>query len=62
MVYMNKLRLISSAALLITIVLFIMSRISTSFPDWAIRANGIVMIAALAAIIFSTVRIATSKK
>ena len=59
---MKKLRIVSIIILLITIVGFILWRFVDSFPDWLVRANGALMLIAVFVTVFSSVKIAMSKK
>lgn len=59
---MKKLRIVSTIILLITIVVFVLWRFVITVPDWVVYANGILMLAALFTTVFSTTRIAMSKK
>lgn len=54
---MIKLQLISLLTLASSVLLWTAGRVSAPLPDWAVRANGVVMCAAMAALVFSTVRL-----
>ena len=54
---MKKLYLTSLIVLSLSVVLWTAGRIFLPLPDWAVRANGVVMMAAAAALVFSSVRL-----
>lgn len=54
---MKKLQLVSLIVLGLSVILWTAGRIFFSLPDWAVRANGIVMMAAMALLVFSSVRL-----
>lgn len=54
---MKKLQLVSLAALGLSVLLWTAGRIFLPLPDWAVRANGVVMMIAMALLMFSTVRL-----
>lgn len=54
---MKKLQLVSLAALGLSVLLWTAGRIFLPLPDWAVRANGVVMMIAMALLVFSTVRL-----
>lgn len=53
---MKKLQFVSFAALGLSVVLWTAGRSFFPLPDWAVRANGAVMLAAMALLVFSSVR------
>lgn len=53
---MKKLQFASFIVLLLSVVLWAAGRTLFFLPDWAVRANGLVMMAAMALLAFSTVR------
>ena len=54
---MKKLQLVSLAVLGLSVLLWTAGRIFFPLPDWAVRANGVVMMAAMALLVFSSVRL-----
>lgn len=54
---MKKLQAVSFAALALSVLLWTAGRIFLSLPDWAVRANGAVMLIAMALLVFSSVRL-----
>lgn len=54
---MKKLQLVSLAALGLSVLLWTAGRIFLPLSDWAVRANGVVMMIAMALLVFSTVRL-----
>lgn len=54
---MKKLHLASFVVLGLSVILWTAGRIFLPLPDWAVRANGVVMMAASAALVFSSVRL-----
>lgn len=54
---MKKLQLVSLLTLASSVLLWTAGRGSSPLPDWAVRLNGVVMCAAMAALVFSTVRL-----
>lgn len=54
---MKKLHLASFVVLALSVVLWTAGRIFLPLPDWAVRTNGVVMMAAAAALVFSSVRL-----
>ncbi len=54
---MKKLRTVSAAALGLSVILWTAGRIFFTLPDWAVRANGAVMLTAMALLAFSSVRV-----
>ena len=59
---MEKLRITSVVIAVITIVGFVLWRFVIPFPDWLVRVNGVFMLAAIFTGVFSTAKIASSKK
>ncbi len=56
---MKKLQFISLLTLFLSVMLWTVGRLSSPLPDWAVRVNGVVMCAAMAALVFSTVWLRT---
>ena len=54
---MKKLQLVSLTVLGLSVILWTAGRIFFPLPDWAVRANGVVMMAAMALLVFSSVRL-----
>ena len=54
---MKQLRAVSAAALGLSVILWTAGRIFFTLPDWAVRANGAVMLTAMALLAFSSVRV-----
>ena len=54
---MKKLYLTSLIVLGLSVILWTAGRIFLPLPDWAVRTNGVVMMAAAAALVFSSVRL-----
>ena len=54
---MKKLQLVSLAILGLSVLLWTAGRIFLPLPDWAVRANGVVMMIAMALLVFSSVRL-----
>lgn len=54
---MKKLRLVSFFVLGLSAVLWTAGRVFFPLPDWAVRANGVVMLIGMAALVFSSVRL-----
>lgn len=54
---MKKLRTVSFAVLGLSVILWTAGRIFFSLPDWAVRTNGVVMLTAMALLVFSSVRV-----
>lgn len=61
-VKMKKLRIVSIILLIIAVAGFLLWRFGVPYPDWAVRVIGILMLAAIFTTVFSTVKIAMSKK
>lgn len=57
---MKKLQAVSFTALSLSVALWTAGRILFSLPDWAVRANGVVMLIAMALLAFSSVRLKNS--
>ncbi|MCI8807036.1 MAG: hypothetical protein HFF20_01880 [Oscillospiraceae bacterium] len=53
---MKTLQLASLIGLALSVVLWTAGRTLFPLPDWAVRANGVVMLAAMSLLVFSTVR------
>ena len=54
---MKQLRTVSFAVLGLSVILWTAGRIFFSLPDWAVRTNGVVMLTAMALLVFSSVRL-----
>ena len=54
---MKKLWAVIAAVLGLSVILWTAGRIFFSLPDWAVRANGVVMLTAMALLVFSSVRV-----
>ena len=54
---MKNLQLASISTLFLSVMLWTAGRVFFTLPDWAVRVNGVVMCAAMAALVFSTVRL-----
>lgn len=54
---MRQLRTVSLAVLGLSVILWTAGRIFFTLPDWAVRANGAVMLTAMALLVFSSVRL-----
>ena len=54
---MKQLHSVSLAVLNLSVVLWTAGRIFFALPDWAVRANGVVMMAAMALLVFASVRL-----
>lgn len=54
---MKKLQLVSLAVLGLSVILWTAGRIFFTLPDWVVRTNGIVMLAAMALLLFASVRL-----
>ena len=58
---MKKIQLISICALIVALAVMAVNRFIAPLPDWAIRIDGMVMLAALFAASFSTVKLYQGK-
>lgn len=54
---MKKLQTVSLVVLGLSVILWTAGRMFFPLPDWAVRANGVVMMAAMALLVFSSVRL-----
>lgn len=54
---MKKLQAVSLIVLALSVILWTAGRILFPLPDWAVRANGAVMLIAMALLVFSSVRL-----
>ena len=54
---MKKLQMVSLTVLGLSVILWTAGRIFFPLPDWAVRANGVVMLTAMALLVFSSVRL-----
>ena len=53
---MKKLQFVSFIVLGLSVVLWTVGRIFFPLPDWAVRANGVVMLIAMTLLVFTSVR------
>lgn len=58
---MKKLQIVSFFLLGLSVVLWTAGRIFFTLPDWAVRTNGLVMLIAMALLVFASVRINMKK-
>jgi len=54
---MKKLRFVSLLTLASSVLLWTAGRILFTLPDWAVRANGVVMLISMSLLVFSSVRL-----
>ena len=54
---MKKLQFVSLTVLGLSVILWTAGRIFFPLPDWAVRANGVIMMAAMALLVFASVRL-----
>lgn len=54
---MKKLQAVSLAVLWLSLILQAAGRLFFSLPDWTIRLNGVIMLVAMALLVFSSVRL-----
>ena len=54
---MKKLRFVSLVVLSLSVILWTGGRNLFPLPDWAVRANGVIMLIAMASLVFSSVRL-----
>ena len=54
---MKKLKLVSLIVLFLSVLLWTAGHTFSSLPDWAVRLNGVIMLIAMALLVFSTVRL-----
>lgn len=54
---MKKLQIVSFVILMLSVILWTAGRIFFTLPDWTVRANGVVMLTAMALLVFSSVRL-----
>lgn len=59
---MKKLKFASFLILLITVIVFLLWHFVTPFPDWLVRVNCILMMAAIFTFVFSSVRARADKR
>lgn len=59
---MKQLRLASLIALALSVLLWTAGRTIFPLPDWTVRLNGVIMLIAMAALVFSSVRICIGKE
>lgn len=53
---MKKVQAVSFLLLVLTLAVMAVNRLAVPLPDWAVRIDGVVMMLAIAAAAFSTVR------
>ena len=54
---MKKLQNVSLVVLGLSVILWTAGRIFFPLPDWAVRVNGVIMMAAMALLVFASVRL-----
>ena len=54
---MKKLQFVSRRVLAAAVLLWTAGRVFLPLPDWGVRVNGVIMMAAMAALVFATVRL-----
>ena len=54
---MKKLQFVSLTVLGLSVILWTAGRIFFPLPDWAVRVNGVIMMAAMALLVFASVRL-----
>lgn len=54
---MKKLQAVSLIVLALSVILWTAGRILSPLPDWVVRANGVVMLIAMALLVFSSIRL-----
>lgn len=54
---MKKLQFVSLLVLAASVLLWTAGRVFLPMPDWGVRVNGVIMMAAMAALVFATVRL-----
>ncbi len=54
---MKKLQIVSFVILMLSVILWTAGRMLSPLPDWTVRANGVVMLIAMALLVFSSVRL-----
>lgn len=58
---MKKMQTVSFVVLGLSVFLWTSVRIFFTLPDWAVRANGLVMLCAMALLVFASVRLKVKK-
>ena len=58
---MKKLQIVSLMVLVLSVVLWTAGRIFFTLPDWVVRANGVIMMAAMVVLVFASVRLSLGK-
>lgn len=53
---MKKVQIISICVLIITLIVMGVNKFLFSLPDWAIRIDGVIMVAGIFAVVYSTVK------
>ena len=59
---MKKVKMISSIALVISMILLVLWRLVFPFPDWAVCIIGIVMLGSIVTVMYSSVKVVMGKK
>lgn len=59
---MKNLQLVSIAVLGLSVLLWTAGRTIFPLPDWTVRLNGVIMLIAMAALVFSSVHICIRKE
>lgn len=54
---MKKLQMVSPIVLGLSVILWTVGRMFLPLPDWTVRANGVVMLLAMALLVFASVRL-----
>ena len=54
----KKVQLIALIVMFLTLVMRGIHRFAVALPDWAVRLNGVIMLAACAVMVFASVRLA----
>lgn len=55
-VILKKVQIISICVLIITLIVMGVNKFLFSLPDWAIRIDGVIMVAGIFAVVYSTVK------
>ena len=53
---MKKVQIISICVLIITLIVMGVNKFLFSLPDWVIRIDGVIMVAGIFAVVYSTVK------
>lgn len=59
---MRRLQLTSKIILVIGIIFFLLSRFTLSVPDWVVRFIGVILLIAIFALTFSSVRLKNNQE